>query len=161
MSHKHSVRKLLHLSATLLISVFLLAACGQPGGSGTASQPEEASAAAPSVLSNRVPGATGNGKDGGTPSGTGQASGSATPDVASAASGEEIQVFSGVIADTGMGKLLVEAPDGLTVAFDITSADTTALEDSRPGNRVNVYYTGTLNGSDTSGITVLRVETAR
>lgn len=66
---------------------------------------------------------------------------------------------TGVIVSSGMGKFSVELDNGITVDFDYTTADTSALSDSRPGSPVTVYFTGVLEGNDTSGIFVTRMET--
>ncbi len=70
------------------------------------------------------------------------------------------QSFTGTIADSGMGKFFIETDSGLTLPIPFQNADISQLADSRPGSRVVVTYTGTIEDGDTSGITVISIATA-
>ncbi|MGD9559640.1 MAG: hypothetical protein AB7V55_03430 [Oscillospiraceae bacterium] len=53
----------------------------------------------------------------------------------------------------------MELEDGRLVGFDHEGADVTTLTDTGPGAKIVVTYTGVLVGTDTSAITVVRMET--
>ena len=119
------------------------------GGPGTmqadVSEPEAGSASLPVASASG-----GASQSGATSAGTGDASDAA---------GQEVTVVNGIIDDSGMGKIYVELEDGVVVGFDFTTADISGLTDTMPGAPVTVTYSGTLNGSDTGGITVIKMET--
>lgn len=72
----------------------------------------------------------------------------------------ETASFIGTIVDAGMGQFLIELDNGVSLTVDYTSADVSKLTDSMPGNSVKVTYTGTIDGADTSDMTVLSIEQA-
>ena len=65
--------------------------------------------------------------------------------------------ITGTIDDIAMGKIYLLTDEGLVIPFEYTTADISDWTNSRPGSRITVYYTGVLNGTDTSGIRVTRV----
>lgn len=66
---------------------------------------------------------------------------------------------TGVIEGAGMGRFQVKLEDGLMLEFIHEGADLSGLTDTRPGSPITVYFYGTINGNDTSGVTVTRMET--
>lgn len=70
-----------------------------------------------------------------------------------------LQSVTGVIEDSGMGRYYVRLPDDRLIEFSHDGVDQDALTDTRPGSPITVTFTGTLQGTDTSGITVVRMET--
>ncbi len=102
-------------------------------------------------------GATSSGAD----SALGEATSSIAGELGTAADSSEPQVNSvqGIIADAGMGRYYVELDDGLVVGFLRDTADISGLTDTRPGSPIVVYFTGELEGNDTSNITVIAMET--
>lgn len=70
-----------------------------------------------------------------------------------------VHSVTGTIYDAAMSHFYVELEDGLVIPFDYSNADLSGLEDSRPGNPITVYFTGTLQGADSSGVTVTKMET--
>lgn len=67
--------------------------------------------------------------------------------------------ITGTIEDVSVGQVFVMLETGQSVAFEYTTADIDDWTDTKPGSKVRVYYTGTLDGNDTSNITVTRIET--
>lgn len=90
-------------------------------------------------------------------------SGTSDSSVATSASGgdsQELQSVTGVIDSAGMGKFFVKLDNGQVLQFEYAEANIDDLDDTRPGNPITVYYTGTIpDNGDTSGITVVRMET--
>lgn len=72
---------------------------------------------------------------------------------------DDIKTITGVIDDTTMGQFFIEVEGGLVIGFDYTDVDVSGLKDSRPGSPIAVHYTGTINGTDTSGIDIIKMET--
>jgi len=70
-----------------------------------------------------------------------------------------LQSVTGVIEDAGMGRYYVRLPDDRLVEFVHDGVDQDGLTDTRPGSPITVIFTGTLQGTDTSGITIVRMET--
>lgn len=149
------MKKALPLLLALLLCLSLLAACS-PGG-------DDASSSTPPLT---------------TPGGTPSPSGAAVSDVSSlpqssaSSSGqiqsgtstsgsqsEELQSITGVIDGAAMRQLYVEVEGGLVIPFPHDGVDTTKLESTFPGSPITVYFTGTLDGNDSSGVTVVRMET--
>lgn len=117
------------------------------------SRPTENNTPAASVTDNST--LTGTGTD--TNSGTGNPIDPETPP--STKEGESAS-FTGTIVDAGMGQFLVELDSGVSLTVEYTGADVSGLTDSMPGSKVKVTYTGTIDGADTSGMTVLAIEQA-
>lgn len=141
----------LAISALAVLMLFFLAACGGDNAStATSARPPDAASSAGSSVEASLPP-----DSGGTPSVEGGASASSADDSASAV----LQSVQGAIEDMGMGKYYVRLQDDRLIAFDTAGADTNKLTETRPGSPIAVYYTGTLQGTDTVGITVVRMET--
>lgn len=150
------MKKLWIASLTVLLCVALcvlaLNGCGKDASSSLPGTPVGAGAA-------------------GTPPGSDQADisvpsiGADTPDDSEEDGGDsdlstQTTTVTGVISDAAMGVLYVELDGGgQTVGFAYEGADISGLTDSRPGNRVSVTYSGQLDGTDTSNITVLSIAT--
>lgn len=75
---------------------------------------------------------------------------------------EEEQVISGTITDAAMHTVTIETEDGATLTFSIPDeADRTQVDGMLIGNTLEITYTGTIDGEDTSNATVLKlIETA-
>ena len=84
---------------------------------------------------------------------------------------EEEQVISGTITDAAMHTVTIETEDGATLtmadenpnlAFSIPDeADRTQVDGMLIGDTLEITYTGTIDGEDTSNATVLKlIETA-
>lgn len=128
-------RFVLILLAALTSALFI---CGCSRDAGNSGSSATASSSAPSSMST-------------------SAANPSEPD-ASGLDDDTVHFVQGVIDDMGMGKYYVALEDGRVVAFDCADADQKKLDDARPGSSIVVYYTGVLNGTDTSGLTVVRLE---
>ena len=75
---------------------------------------------------------------------------------------EEEQVISGTITDAAMHTVTIETEDGATITFSIPDeADRTQVDGMLIGDTLEITYTGTIDGEDTSNATVLKlIETA-
>lgn len=75
---------------------------------------------------------------------------------------EEEQVISGTITDAAMHTVTIETEDGATLTFSIPDeTDRTQVDGMLIGNTLEITYTGTIDGEDTSNATVLKlIETA-
>lgn len=75
---------------------------------------------------------------------------------------EEEQVISGTITDAAMHTVTIETEDGATLTFSIPDeADRTQVDGMLIGDILEITYTGTIDGEDTSNATVLKlIETA-
>ena len=75
---------------------------------------------------------------------------------------EEEQVISGPITDAAMHTVTIETEDGATLTFSIPDeADRTQVDGMLIGDTLEITYTGTIDGEDTSNVTVLKlIETA-
>ncbi len=75
---------------------------------------------------------------------------------------EEEQVISGTITDAAMHTVTIETEDGATLTFSIPDeADRTQADGMLIGDTLEITYTGTIDGEDTSNATVLKlIETA-
>lgn len=75
---------------------------------------------------------------------------------------EEEQVISGTITDAAMHTVTIETEDGATLTFSIPDeADRTQVDGMLIGDTLEITYTGTIDGEDTSNATVLKlIETA-
>lgn len=75
---------------------------------------------------------------------------------------EEEQVISGTITDAAMHTVTIETEDGATLTFSIPDeADRTQVDGMLIGDTLEITYTGTIDGEDTSNVTVLKlIETA-
>lgn len=83
--------------------------------------------------------------------------GSATSNpAASSAEGSESEI-TGVIKDATMNAVTIETGDGKTLEFATGDADKTGVDGLLVGDRISVYYTGEIDGEDTSGAQVTRL----
>ena len=142
------MKKTFALILVLLLAATLLAAC-QTGGGSSAAPPTSSPGPAPASSSHAAS--------------SGGSSAAASSSQAESSSSEDPNTehsITGTIDDVAMGKVYVRTDDGLVIPFEYTSADISGWTNSRPGSRVTVYYTGTLNGNDTSGIQVTRITDA-
>lgn len=75
---------------------------------------------------------------------------------------EEEQVISGTITEAAMHTVTIETEDGATLTFSIPDeADRTQVDGMLIGDTLEITYTGTIDGEDTSNATVLKlIETA-
>ncbi len=75
---------------------------------------------------------------------------------------EEEQVISGTITDAAMHTVTIETENGATLTFSIPDeADRTQVDGMLIGDTLEITYTGTIDGEDTSNATVLKlIETA-
>ena len=70
------------------------------------------------------------------------------------------QEISGTIVDASMNTLASQTDEGQELTFGTEDADKSKCGGLETGSRVTVFYTGTMDGTDTSGVTVLRLEQA-
>lgn len=75
---------------------------------------------------------------------------------------EDEQVISGTITDAAMHTVTIETENGATLTFSIPDeADRTQVDGMLIGDTLEITYTGTIDGEDTSNATVLKlIETA-
>lgn len=147
------MKKHIAISVVCLLGILLLAACGNSGSqslhpdadvSEISSSSAQTSAPASSAPASSV------------------SSSSASSSAATSSSSQPPVEHSitGTVDDVAMGQVYLLAEDGRVIAFEYTNANISKWTNSKPGATITVYYTGTLNGSDTSGITVTRIEDA-
>ena len=93
---------------------------------------------------------------------TSQTTGSSTSAANTSSEPEVLEEHSvtGTIDDVAMGQVFVLLDSGKVVPFDYTTADISNWNDTKPGAKIRVYYTGTFSGTDTSTIKVTRLENA-
>ena len=72
-------------------------------------------------------------------------------------SGEE-QTVTGTITDASMNTLTIKTDAGDELSFSTEDADTSNADGLEVGTSITVYYTGTINGTDTSGATVVAIQ---
>ena len=70
------------------------------------------------------------------------------------------QEISGTIVDASMNTLVIQTAEEQELAFGTEDADKSKCSGLEIGSKVTVFYTGTIDGTDTSGVTVLRLEQA-
>lgn len=71
---------------------------------------------------------------------------------------EEEQVISGTITDAAMHTVTIETENGATLTFSIPDeADRTQVDGMLIGDTLEITYTGTIDGEDTSNATVLKL----
>lgn len=149
------VKKFLSLLAAMLLCTALLAACGGKAAADSFSIHPDADGHGASEAASQAGGGTtssaANGEDGGKNPGGGKSGSESAP--------ETLQSVTGIIDGAGMGKYYVRLEDGLILEFNFAGADTSGLGDTRPGNPITVFYTGTITGNDTSGATATRMVT--
>ena len=141
----------LSLVLSLLLSVALLSGCGNKQEDSFSIHPD---ADGWTVSSSNTE------NDASTTDGTSVPEGNIpAPSNAPVQAAHTVYTVTGIIEDAAMGEYYVKTDDGRTIAFRHDGADLSALEDSRPGNLVTVYYTGALVGENSDNVVVLRMET--
>ncbi len=66
-------------------------------------------------------------------------------------------VLSGTITYADGATLVIDTPSGQELSFLIAGADSTGCNGIAEGAHINVYYTGMINGDDTSNVTVTKL----
>ena len=70
----------------------------------------------------------------------------------------EQQTISGTILDATMSTVTIQTEDGEELSFSIPDdADETEVDDMTVGDTLEITYTGTIDGTDTSGATVVKL----
>lgn len=67
-------------------------------------------------------------------------------------------VVHGVIEDATMNTLMMKTDDGQTLSFATEDADKSEAQGLSIGSEVNVYYTGQIEGGETTATHVVRIE---
>ena len=86
--------------------------------------------------------------------------------VASTASGEQSgdpmpadeSMVEGTIVDAAMNSIVIRTEDGKELSFSTEDADKTACNGLLVDSQVRIYYTGSIDGTDTSNAAVTRME---
>ena len=87
-----------------------------------------------------------------------QQAASSQAESASSQSAEEKQTVTGTIVDGTMHTIAIETAGGERLEFAIPDdADLTGAQGRIIGNTVEITYTGSIDGTDTSGATVTRL----
>ena len=77
---------------------------------------------------------------------------------ASNADGGEVSTVTGVIEDAAMNSVVIKTEDGLTLNFTIPDdADKTEVDGMTIGDTLEITYTGTIDGEDSSGAVVTKL----
>ena len=75
-----------------------------------------------------------------------------------AAGTAEQQTISGTILDATMSTVTIQTEDGEELSFSIPDdADETEVDGMTVGDTLEITYTGTIDGTDTSGATVVKL----
>lgn len=70
----------------------------------------------------------------------------------------EQQTITGTILDATMSTVTIQTEDGEELSFSIPDdADETEVDGMTVGNTLEITYTGTIDGTDTSGATVVKL----
>ncbi len=69
----------------------------------------------------------------------------------------EVKYVAGEITGTADGMITVKTDDGRELSFATGEADVSKAPDLAAGQTVEIYYKGTVNGSDATGVTVVRL----
>lgn len=70
----------------------------------------------------------------------------------------EEQTITGTILDATMSTVTIQTEDGEELSFSIPDdADETEVDGMTVGNTLEITYTGTIDGTDTSGATVVKL----
>ena len=70
----------------------------------------------------------------------------------------EEQTITGIILDATMSTVTIQTEDGEELSFSIPDdADETEVDGMTVGNTLEITYTGTIDGTDTSGATVVKL----
>lgn len=68
------------------------------------------------------------------------------------------QTITGTIVEAAMNTVTIQTEDGQELSFSLSDdTDRSQAEGMLIGNTLEIVYTGTLDGSDTSGVTVVQL----
>ncbi|MEG1497218.1 MAG: hypothetical protein RR385_07550, partial [Clostridiales bacterium] len=67
------------------------------------------------------------------------------------------KTINGSVVDATMNNTVIKTDDGTELAFTTSDAEHHYTNGIQVGNAVSITYTGTINGTDTSGVTVISV----
>lgn len=71
---------------------------------------------------------------------------------------DEQQTITGTIVEAAMNTVTIQTEDGQELSFSLSDdTDRSQAEGMLIGNTLEIVYTGTLDGSDTSGVTVVQL----
>ena len=89
---------------------------------------------------------------------TGTTNETASDSTEEAAGTAEEQTISGTILDATMSTVTIQTEDGEELSFSIPDdADETEVDGMTVGDTLEITYTGTIDGTDTSGATVVKL----
>ena len=88
------------------------------------------------------------------------ASESAAPDAPVEGEPAQEQSITGTVQAIGMSAVTIKTDDGTELSFLMDGVEITVSEGPLEGDRLTLVYTGTINGTDTSGATALRLQAA-
>ncbi len=89
---------------------------------------------------------------------TGTTDETASDSTEEAAGTAEEQTISGTILDATMSTVTIQTEDGEELSFSIPDdADETEVDGMTVGDTLEITYTGTIDGTDTSGATVVKL----
>lgn len=89
---------------------------------------------------------------------TGTTDETASDSAEEAAGTAEEQTISGTILDATMSTVTIQTEDGEELSFSIPDdADETEVDGMTVGDTLEITYTGTIDGTDTSGATVVKL----
>ena len=94
-------------------------------------------------------------KDAGTP--PADTGGMADREESDADSDKE-QSISGVVTDASMNTVTIKTDAGDELSFGTEDADVSKVNGMDVGKTLTIYYTGTIDGTDTSKVTVVAVQ---
>lgn len=76
----------------------------------------------------------------------------------SSSSSEELVYVDGVLQDGTMNTITIQTDDGKELLFDKEGAEVNIADGLIIGDRLRVYYDGAINGTDTTSVTVTKIE---
>ena len=129
------------LAAVLCVA---LAACGKDA------QPSSKSEASDPVSSSGIRHVDMDDDGGGSSTSSGKQSSDPVP------AGEAM--VEGAIVDAAMNSIVIRTEDGKELSFSTEDADKTACNGLLVDSQVRIYYTGSIDGTDTSNAAVTRME---
>ncbi len=74
--------------------------------------------------------------------------------IASPGEENQMQTISGTITDASMHTITIETDDGASLTFSTEDADTSGADGLETGSTATIIYSGDIDGTDTSGVTV-------
>ena len=78
--------------------------------------------------------------------------------VNSSSSSVEPTYIDGVLQDGTMNTITIQTADGKELLFNKEGAEVNEPDGLIIGDMLRVYYDGTINGTDTEGVTVTKIE---